>query len=205
MSVPAGGRPPTPAPDDPGRLSPDQPVWEVDGQQRGVEEGHPAEPRRALVPGTRRRARVALDGTTPAGALPRAATQGGRGAVPAGAVPAPSLRQDQGRRSGRAGRLLATALALGLFAVGIGMGAMLAAGAREPARPAPAAATSATLTTVAPTTTAPARQVPPPACLSAVDDADAVISYLVTNTRDQRLARTLQQYRVASRACRRAS
>jgi hypothetical protein len=43
-----------------------------------------------------------------------------------------------------------------------------------------------------------------PACLSAVDDADAVISYLVTNMRDQRLARTLEQYREASRACRRA-
>ena len=199
MSVPAGGRPPTPAPDDPGRLSPDQPVWEVDGQQRGAEEGRPAEPRRALVPGARRPARVALDGTTPAGALPRAATQGGRGAVPAGTGTAPRLRQDQGRRSGGAGRLLATALALGLFAAGIGVGAMLAAGAREPARPAPAVATS----TAAPTTTAPARQVSPPACLSAVDDADAVISYLVTNTRDQRLARTLQQYRVASRACRR--
>jgi len=125
--------------------------------------------------------------------------------VPAGAGTAPSLRPDQGRRSGRAGRLLATALALGLFAAGIGVGAMLAAGAKEPARPAPAVATSATPTTVAPTTAAPARQVSPPACLSAVDDADAVISYLVTNTRDQRLARTMQQYQAASRACRRAS
>ena len=100
--------------------------------------------------------------------------------------------------------MLATALALGLFAGGIGVGSVLAGESTEPARPAAAAATSITSTTVAPSTTALARPVSPPACLSAVDDADAVISYLVANMRDQRLARALEQYRAASRACRNA-
>jgi hypothetical protein len=141
---------PRPEPDDPSRLSPDQPVWEVEGRVR---------------------------------ALP----------------PAPE------RRSGRSRRPLAVALALGLFAAGIAVGSMLAGGSRQPALRATAATTSVVPTTTeAPTTTVRARQVSPPACLSAVDDADAVISYLVANMRDHRLARSLQQYQAASRNCRRA-
>jgi hypothetical protein len=98
------------------------------------------------------------------------------------------------------------ALALGLFAGGIAVGSVLA-GKSTPTPPAAAApATSAIATTAAPaTTTAPPRQVAPRACLSAVDDADAVISYLVAGVRDQRLARVMQQYRAASGTCRRAS
>ena len=164
---------PPPKPEDPGRLAPDQPVWEVGGDQRGAEGERPRTPER--LPQTPER-------------LPQ----------PAGArQPAPA------RRWGSGWSLLAVALALGMFAGGIAVGSALA---RKPARLAPLAAapaTSAVATTAAPTT-APARQVAPQACLSAVDDADAVISYLVANVRDQRLAQTMQQYRAASGNCRRA-
>jgi hypothetical protein len=165
-----GDRPPRQKPDDPGRLSPDQPVWEVGGDRREAEEGNVGPPGPAL----------------------------------GGATPARTWRQAPGRRSGGGRRLLAILLALGLFAAGIVVGSLLAGRSTERARPT-AAATSVAPSTAAPTTTAAARQLAPPACLSAVDDADAVISYLVANVRDQRLARTLQQYRVASRTCRRAS
>jgi len=140
---------PRPEPDEPSRLSPDQPVWEAEGRVRALE-----------------------------------------------APPVP--------RSGRSRRPLAVALALGLFATGIGVGSVLGGGSAQSALRATAAATSVALTTAAPTTTARVRQVSPPACLSAVDDADAVISYLVANIRDRRLARSLQQYQAASRTCRRA-
>jgi len=95
-------------------------------------------------------------------------------------------------------------LALGLFAAGTAVGAALAGSSSEPARPATAAATHVAPTSTAAPTTAPAHPVSPPACLSAIDDADAVISYLVTNVRDQQLAATMERYRAASRACRRA-
>ena len=140
---------PRPEPDEPSRLSPDQPVWEAEGRVRALEP--------------------------------------------------PSVP-----RSGRSRRPLAVALALGLFATGIGVGSVLGGGSAQSALRATAAATSVALTTAAPTTTARMRQVSPPACLSAVDDADAVISYLVANIRDRRLARSLQQYQAASRTCRRA-
>jgi hypothetical protein len=193
MSMRESGRPVRPAPEDPGRLSPDQPVWEVDGEQRGAEEGHAARPQRALVPESVRRARLAVD--------PAAAAE----ALPGGASQPPGWPQGQPRRSGRGRHLLAAALALGLFAAGTAVGSMLTDGARDPARPARAAPTTSGMpTTAAPTTTAPPRAVSPAACLSAVDEADAAISYLVTNVRDQRLARTMQRYRAASRVCRRA-
>jgi hypothetical protein len=101
--------------------------------------------------------------------------------------------------------VVATALALGLFAAGTAVGSMLAAGAREPARPARAVRASHAPTTTLPTTTTTrARQVTPRACLSAVDDADAVISYLMTNVNDQRLTTAMQQYQASRSACQRA-
>jgi hypothetical protein len=156
MNELGGARPPRATPEHPGRLSPDQPVWEVDGGQRLAEERHAAGHER------RRRPLVIVLGVV-------------------------------------------LAIALGLFAAGITVGAVLAGGSRKPARSAIAAATSlGPGITAARPRPAPARQVTPPACLSAVDDADAVISYLVANVRDQRLARSLQRYRAASLACRRA-
>jgi hypothetical protein len=198
MTAPGGGLPPRRAPEERGRLSPEergrlspeQPVWEVEGEQRRAEEGPEARPPRVLVPESLRRARLAV------GVAPQAE------AMPAGVSPAPSPRR--GRGSGRGRRVLATALALGLFAAGTAVGSMLAAGAREPARPARAVRASHASTTAPPTTTTRAPQVTLRACLSAVDQADVVISYLVTNVNDQRLARAMQQYQAARSACRRA-
>jgi hypothetical protein len=210
MTAPGGGGPPRRAreergrlspeergrlsPEERGRLSPDQPVWEVDGEQRGAEEGPEARQQREPVPESLRRARLAV------GVAPQAE------ALPAGVSPAPSRRR--GRGSGRSRRVVATALALGLFAAGTAVGSMLAAGAREPARPARAVRASHAPTTALPTTTTTtttrAPQVTPRACLSAVDDADVVISYLVTNVNDQRLPRAMQQYQAARSECRRA-
>jgi hypothetical protein len=48
------------------------------------------------------------------------------------------------------------------------------------------------------------RKAPPPAaCTDAVDDADAVISYLVAKIRDERLSKSIQDYGANARACRR--
>jgi hypothetical protein len=194
MSGPRGARPPRPGPEVPGRLSPDQPVWEVDGEQCLAEQGAADQPRRELVPDTLGPAGITVTPSSP----------------PApGSRPVPVSRPAPGRPSQWGRRLLVAVLAVGLFAGGIALGSVLAGGRGEPARPASAARPSAAPSSAAPgsappTTAAPARQVASPACLSAVDDADAVISYLVTNMRDQRLARTLEQYREASRACRRA-
>ncbi|SRR6266545_4260932 len=169
-----GAHPPRPVPEDPQRLSPDQPVWEVGGERSAAKEGHAASPGPGAGPG------------------PRPGLEPGRGT---------------GRRPGSRpgpGRLTAIVLALGLFAAGTAVGAALAGSSSEPARPATAAATHVAPTSTAAPTTAPAHPVSPPACLSAIDDADAVISYLVTNVRDQQLAATMERYRAASRACRRA-
>ena len=146
-----GGSPPRPTPEDPGRLSPDQPVWDVDGERRLPERAHAVAPERARRP-----------------------------------------------------PVVMLAIAVGLFSAGVMVGAVLAGGSREPARQAVAAVTSLAPSVTAVPTTAPARQVSPPACAAAIDDADAVISYLVSNVRDQRLTRYLQRYRAASGACRRA-
>jgi hypothetical protein len=48
------------------------------------------------------------------------------------------------------------------------------------------------------------RDAPPPAaCTHAMDDADAVISYLVAKIRDERLSKSIQDYGANARACRR--
>jgi hypothetical protein len=174
--------PPPPDPQGPGRLSPDQPVWEMGGDRLGSGEGRPRPPEPPRQPER-------------AGQLQRVQQ------------PEPAGRRERAGRWGPGRFLLAVALALGVFAGGIALGSVLA-GRSTRTSPAPATsaiATTAIATTAAPaTTTAPARQVAPRVCLSAVDDADAVISYLVAGVRDQRLARTMQQYRAASGSCRRA-
>jgi ATP-binding cassette, subfamily B, bacterial len=45
-------------------------------------------------------------------------------------------------------------------------------------------------------------QAPAASCLSALDSADAAISYLIGNIRDERLSRSIQQYEADRRACR---
>jgi hypothetical protein len=170
MSEPRGPRRPRP-PLRPGRLSPDQPVWDVVAGQRGAEEGEASRPDRPLV---RERPSTSVE-RLPAGER-----------VPAGE------------------RLLAIVLALALFGGGIALGSTLAAGSEEPAATAPPPPATTPAST-APTTTLASRVVAPPACLSAVDYADTVVSYLVAGQRGKRLAKALQQFRAAAAACRRAS
>jgi hypothetical protein len=45
-------------------------------------------------------------------------------------------------------------------------------------------------------------QAPAASCLSALHSADAAISYLIPNIRDERLSRSIQQYDADRRACR---
>jgi hypothetical protein len=193
MSEPRGPRRPRP-PFGSGRLSPDQPVWDVVAGRRGAEEGEASPWDRPLVrerPGTSVE-RLPAGEQLPAGpADPRRERGGAR-------LASPSPRARRGRQ------LLAIVLALGLFGGGIALGSTLAAGSRRPAATAPTPAVTTPPSTAPATTLAP-RVVTPPACLSAVDDADAAVSYLVAGQRGKRLATALQQFRAAAAACRRAS
>jgi len=49
------------------------------------------------------------------------------------------------------------------------------------------------------------REKTPDACDAALADADAAVSYLVGNIRDQRLSQSMQRYQENRRACREAS
>ena len=192
MSEPRGPRRTRP-PLRPGRLSPDQPVWDVVAGQRGAEEGEASPPDRPLVrerPSTSVE-RLPAGERVPAGQADPGRERGGARLAP----PSPRARRSR--------RLLAIVLALALFGGGIALGSALAAGSQEPAATAlaPAATTPAS---TAPTTTLAPRVLAPPACLSAVDDADTVVSYLVAGQRGKRLAKALQQFQAAAAACRRA-
>jgi hypothetical protein len=63
-------------------------------------------------------------------------------------------------------------------------------------------------TPATPSTAAPGvviKEKAPAACDAALSDADAAISYLVGNVRDDRLSRSMQSYQQNRRACRAAS
>jgi hypothetical protein len=75
----------------------------------------------------------------------------------------------------------------------------------EPARPGAAVPPAAPTT---PGTAAPVvviKEKTPEACNAALSDADAAVSYLVGNIRDQRLSDSMQRYQQNRRACREAS
>ena len=105
------------------------------------------------------------------------------------------LETEEARRTrGRRRRLLlnvAAGLVLLLAGIGIGM----AIGSDQPQQVSP------------PATPQPVVQIrdaaPPAACSQAMDDADAVISYLVAKIRDERLSKSIQDYGANARACRR--
>jgi hypothetical protein len=104
------------------------------------------------------------------------------------------LEAEEARRTrGRRRRLLlnvAAGLVLLLAGVGIGM----AIGSDEPQQVSPPAS---------PQPVVQIREAPPAACTQAMDDADAVISYLVAKIRDERLSKSIQDYGANARACRR--
>ena len=106
------------------------------------------------------------------------------------------------RSAGPARRPLAAAVALVVLVVVFAVGT--AVGASQGGQPLPRPSPLTPPATVAAPTRIVVRQTSPPACLAAIDDADAVIAYLVANMHDRRVAASLRQYRTASRTCRRA-
>jgi hypothetical protein len=105
------------------------------------------------------------------------------------------LEAEEAKRSrGRRRRvLLSVAAGLVLLLAGVGIG--IAIGPNEPQQVSPPAA---------PQPVVQIRDAPPPAaCTQAMDDADAVISYLVAKIRDERLSKSIQDYGANARACRR--
>ena len=105
------------------------------------------------------------------------------------------LETEEAKRSrGRRRRvLLSVAAGLVLLLAGVGIG--IAIGPNEPQQVSPSAA---------PQPVVQLRDAPPPAaCTQAMDDADAVISYLVAKIRDERLSKSIQDYGANARACRR--
>jgi hypothetical protein len=102
--------------------------------------------------------------------------------------------QEAKRLRGRRRRvLLSVAAGLVLLLAGVGIG--MAIGPNEPQQVSPPAT---------PQPVVQIRDAPPPAaCTHAMDDADAVISYLVAKIRDERLSKSIQDYGANARACRR--
>jgi hypothetical protein len=104
------------------------------------------------------------------------------------------LEAEEAKRSrGRRRRvLLSVAAGLVLLLAGVGIG--IAIGPNEPQQ----------VSSAAPQPVVQIREAPPPAaCTQAMDDADAVISYLVAKIRDERLSKSIQDYGANARACRR--
>jgi hypothetical protein len=104
------------------------------------------------------------------------------------------LEAEEAKRSrGRRRRvLLSVAAGLVLLLAGVGIG--IAIGPNKPQQVSPPAA---------PQPVVQIRDAPPAACTQAMDDADAVISYLVAKIRDERLSKSIQDYGANARACRR--
>jgi hypothetical protein len=102
--------------------------------------------------------------------------------------------QEAKRLRGRRRRvLLSVAAGLVLLLAGVGIGMVI--GPNEPQQVSPPAT---------PQPVVQIRDAPPPAaCTQAMDDADAVISYLVAKIRDERLSKSIQDYGANARACRR--
>jgi hypothetical protein len=104
------------------------------------------------------------------------------------------LETEEARRSrGRRRRLLLN-IAAGLVLLLAGVGIGVAIGSDEPQQVSPPAT---------PQPVVQIRDAPPTACTQAMDDADAVISYLVAKIRDERLSKSIQDYGANARACRR--
>jgi hypothetical protein len=177
-----GGADPAAAGPAPERLSVDQSLWHPPVLPAPAGRADPGGRQAAAdhrdAPEDRTRAATGRDGTTwelpsPAGRLVAAA--GGRRAA---------LRL-----------ALAAAVVVTMLLAGFLVGANAAGG-----RPNPVTATTPPSTAV-PTTTADG---PPPesqACLDALDDADAAISYLAGRVDDGRLSKALRQYKEHRRIC----
>jgi hypothetical protein len=123
------------------------------------------------------------------------------------AVPLPSRAGPRARMNPRVGIMVGAMLLLLVATTvgGIAIGRATASPDRtglEAAVPSPPPGSST------PTTSAGSvvvREKTPDACDAALTNADAAVSYLVGNIRDQRLSQSMQRYQENRRACREAS
>jgi hypothetical protein len=107
------------------------------------------------------------------------------------------LETEEAKRSrGRRRRLMAN-VAAGVVLLLVGVGIGMAIDSEEPQQLSPPDS---------PQQVVQIRDAPPPAaCTQAMDNADAVISYLVAKIRDERLSESIQDYSANARACRRTA
>ncbi len=125
----------------------------------------------------------------------------------ADAPPEPRL-PGLGRLDRQRSRLTAAVMLLLLLATAVG-GIAIGRATASPDRGGPGTATPAASTPLStPSTAAPdvvIQEKTPAACDAALAAADAAVSYLVGNIRDQRLTQSMQSYQQNRRACREAS
>jgi hypothetical protein len=169
----------SPAPRD---AKPERPATAAAKPERATAASPASKLARGTATTTRERAKT--NGTMPAPAAPRREE-----------LAAPAAERPDRRRVG----LLVGVMALLLVATSVG--GVVIGRATAPDRPAPPGpATPSTATPgVVPKEKAPA------ACEAALADADAAVSYLVGNVRDDRLSQALQSYQQNRKACRAAS
>jgi hypothetical protein len=125
---------------------------------------------------------------------------------PATPSPGPGQARPDARARGRVG-LLVGAMVLLLVATAVG-GIAFGRATANPDRIVRDVARSSIPTPSTPASGAPivvVREKTPAACDAALSDADAAVSYLVGNIRDQRLSQSMQRYQQNRRACREAS
>jgi hypothetical protein len=110
--------------------------------------------------------------------------------------PAPGPAELRSRRRLRRVDLLIAVTVVALLLAGFLLGAAVTRVAVRERQPV------ARTTAPTPSTSVVVRPAPPPReCLTAMEQADAAISYLVGNIRDQRLSDTIQEFVESRRAC----
>ncbi len=121
--------------------------------------------------------------------------------VPPGAeAPRDQLRRPSRRVVAQVASALALAVVAGLGGIAVGRGSQPADrtdGSAIHPNPTPSVTTAPS-----PPSGSGKVQAPVASCLSALDSADAAISYLISNIRDERLSRSIQQYEADRRTCR---
>jgi ABC-type bacteriocin/lantibiotic exporter with double-glycine peptidase domain len=181
---PDAARTPQPAP----RLSSEESLWEVD---TGTAPARVAPTPPAVVPS--------------AIGSPADAKAADQDAAPLPVPPGAEAPRDGLRRPSR--RVLAEVAGALVLVVVAGLGGIAIGRESQPADRIDVSAihpnpTLSVTTAPSPPSGSGKVQAPAASCLSALDSADAAISYLIGNIRDERLSRSIQQYQADRRACR---
>ena len=199
---PDAAKTPQPAP----RISSEESLWEVDTGTAlaRVAPTPPAEPA-ALAP-TAAELEVAPPAVVPSAiGSPADAEPADQDAAPSLVPPRAEAPRDRLRRPSR--RVLAEVASALVLAVVAGLGGIAIGRGSQPADRVDVSAIHPNLTPSVTTAPSPPSgsgkiQAPAASCLSALDSADAAISYLIGNIRDERLSRSIQQYEADRRTCR---